>query len=139
MNQSNITNRVPWVITFIFLLFSVWLFWLIDKDENRLIEYENRVDSCLTVIKLQKVQMDAVSHLYNVDFNKLKSEKADSAFMLLELYRDKLHYDSINNHWYITEMITERNKYLEIHHQDTIKQMITYRDSVVSNSSTDSI
>lgn len=120
-NKSNKMEKFSWVIISFVVLIIGCGFLFIDREERRLIEYENRIDSCLSVIKLQEGQMKAISHIYDVDFEKLKSEKLDSALMLLGIYRDRLHYDSLKRYWYISEHSIESEHYIEKIYRDTVK------------------
>lgn len=126
-------------IVAVMLLLLAWLSWHINQTENRLIEYESRVDSCLNVIKLQKLQMDAITSIYDVDFEKLKSEKIDSALILLDFYRDRLHYNPQNKYWSVTEHSIEREHFVEKRYTDTIRIETTKTISNKKEDVTDSI
>lgn len=139
MENSKKSGMLPWIAIASLGIIMALLFWYADRGEKRMVEYESRIDSCLTVIKLQKIQMEAISNLYDVDFDKLKSEKADSAFILLDFYRDHLYHDSINGYWYVTEKNVEHDHLVEIHHRDTIKEIITISDTLKSIESTDTL
>lgn len=143
-NKRNKMGKFSWVIISFVILLTGCFFLFIDREERRLIEYENRIDSCLSVIKLQKGQMKAISHIYDVDFEKLKSEKLDSALMLLGLYRDRLHYDSLKRYWYISEHSIESEHYIEKIYKDTVKgkttvTVIAHSDTIQEKEHLDSI
>ncbi len=138
-NKKEMNRWTPWFVSIIITSLLMLLFWHSFNCENHLIEYENRVDSCLNVIKLQKLQMEAISNIYNVNFEKLQSLKADSAFILLEMYRDKLHYDSINKCWYIVERINETKEIIKINNYKVISEKKIKRDTTLHVATIDSV
>lgn len=68
----------------------------------------NKVSLLEMEISMYKTKLDAIKQLYGIEFVKEKNEyrieakQADSAKLLLPVFRDRLKYDSIKKQWSVT-------------------------------------
>ena len=112
---------MKWFIIITLLALTVLFGHLCDQ----LIEYESKYEEEKSENALLRVKIEMISEIYSINLTTLRSEKVDSAFILLDLYRDRLHYDTSRKVWFASETKTELTRSILMHNS------IIGRDTIV--------
>lgn len=80
-------------------------------DDN--LRLMNKISMLETEISLYETKLEAIKNLYGIEFVKynneyrLEAKQADSAQLLLPVFRDRLKYDSIKGQWTVMRRVVK--------------------------------
>lgn len=96
------------MLLFVAAFFGIFSYFNINSYDGMLSERDSIIDSLTVVNAKQTLRLASAEEMYGIKFDAdiPKSERIDSALLLLNVFRDRLSYDKKSNVWTITESMT---------------------------------